>query len=345
MILNGAYVGVILLMIIEKLDLRRECFLAADILKLIILVNKNQDKNISEMIKHKGFNNLWNEYNSDQHTLRADTSYPNGVDLLNWTSEISCSSFTVDCPEITNFNSYHLLAYLKKYGVYLAEILYESQRPHVSKDKATAVSYWWRRDLVHVLGHCIHYAYSRHYDTRDENYVWLDIVNINQNSRNLSEELTIVPTVYTTAEYHILISKENLRRGWCFFECALRTSAIHSNNNLKSTHIPERDDVFEEAAENFLKLKAVIRKAIFKFQNSKFTEESDREFVKNKIDQLLGSVSEAEYLMLKAFDMQQMPDSPVRPKKITQQKITQIKELALQNGLSIPEEELQNLLT
>ncbi len=178
-------------------------------------------------------------------------------------------------------------------------------------------------------------------------------MNINQNARDIGAELKIVPEVYTTAAYHIMvclfycislvtrncsllifyllcrdkegfqqhlplmvlnmslqstsndhgsrrnliqISKEDMIRGWCWFECALRNKAMRSNN-LVETHYKEHSNsmlsnaqIMKGPTQYYLNpLKDFAITWSFQFQHTQFTVESDRQHVLNTVKEQLGA--------------------------------------------------------
>lgn len=51
-----------------------------------------------------------------------------------------------------------------------------------------------------------------------QDYLWIDIVNINQNAKDVNAELSILPSIYKNFDRHFIISFESFFRGWCLFE-------------------------------------------------------------------------------------------------------------------------------
>ena len=134
-------------------------------------------------------------------------------------------------------------------------------------------------------------------------YIWLDIININQNARNITAELEIVPIVYTTANNHAFISRSDLIRGWCYFEYLLRTSVF--SNNLYTFFIERKSELRQDFY--FLEELAIhslnehILQETFRYSRTKFTVENDRKFVENEIIKRFGSLEKAEDFAMRAF--------------------------------------------
>lgn len=57
-------------------------------------------------------------------------------------------------------------------------------------------------------------------------FVWLDIINIDQNRRQLQEEVQLTLKVYAGAARHVVASPACWSRGWCLFEMAIRNRAL-----------------------------------------------------------------------------------------------------------------------
>lgn len=51
-----------------------------------------------------------------------------------------------------------------------------------------------------------------------DEYIWLDIVCINQNSKNIKEDLEILPIVYENSKNHFILTCKCFERSWCIFE-------------------------------------------------------------------------------------------------------------------------------
>lgn len=64
-------------------------------------------------------------------------------------------------------------------------------------------------------------------------FVWLDIVNVNQNSRDIVAELSILPEIYGSASRHVIAGFDCFSRGWCLFEIAMRNQALVQSEDPK----------------------------------------------------------------------------------------------------------------
>ena len=89
-----------------------------------------------------------------------------------------------------------------------------------------AVTYSWKTPLIHVLQH-LGAGKARRFDTTSADpLIWLDIFCINQNARDITQELRICDVVYGKAEVHaVLETQVTMQRTWCLHEVLLRSEA------------------------------------------------------------------------------------------------------------------------
>ena len=178
--------------------------------------------------------------------------------------------------------------------------------------------------------------------------VWLDIVNINQNARNIATELLVIRKVFTSASQHIMISREDLSRGWCFFEYALRNSVIQNtyDDRDKLTWFPEKshqmteDFLFLQDLNNMENMHDFIKTESFRFYKTEFTVESDRDIIESEILKLFGSVEVVEEKIKESFASQgQLSLLPSNKPKtsLNQRHINLTIETARKHNIIIPE--------
>ena len=106
-------------------------------------------------------------------------------------------------------------------------MFYEQNEPWVKHDQSSswdAVTYSWTEPLLEMLS------------TLD--YIWLDIININQNSKDIVQELKILPTIYRHPLHKIVNIGTAIQRGWCCYEIAIHNAA---DSNKKSFLAFSRD--------------------------------------------------------------------------------------------------------
>ena len=183
---------------------------------------------------------------------------------------------------------------------------------------------------------------------KPDGHIWLDIININQNARNINKELDIIPTVYKNAQKHIMISRSDLTRGWCYFEYAIRTKAFPYGGTI----FPEQHNDISKAVvylkdfEGTEQVRDYIRQETFRFSRTKFTVESDRENVSQRIVDLFENLESAEKQAKDAFyneDWINMQSAPLHPKFVTMDEIENLVEVAAKFNIIIPEYILDGL--
>lgn len=176
-------------------------------------------------------------------------------------------------------SSYDVCNYLKTHGVYPAKELYERKLPYVNATADyTAITYRWTYDVDYLLSFC------------GEDYVWLDIVNINQNSKDIVADLSILPKIYKEFDRHYVFSFESFYRGWCLLEICVA--------NEEAPYFVSEPQIFDsdynmvynnrKICDNNNPIDFVVEDV--DFQKCKFSVESDRQYVTDVVLQRYGSI-------------------------------------------------------
>eukprot|EP00128_Syssomonas_multiformis_P005808 Colp12_sorted_trinity150504_noHs@28603 len=232
--------------------------------------------------------------------------------------------------EVTSFD---LLSFATKNGVYYAqEMAQQGYEYSTDLDNILAVSYSWKERRLLDLFTCLRPrqfqdvpsgprdrldpATEAEFDPQDiafeewntprpatgacyvlsKEFVWLDIININQNSRHIGLDLACLPLIYQSAKFHIVSSLIAYERGWCCYEIAVRGSSgqqctpfIEPQDLARQIDIRVLDPNGDHTGFVTGKMSEVC------FKNAKFTVESDRDHILKAILESFGTVE--------AFDM------------------------------------------
>ncbi len=218
---------------------------------------------------------------------------------------------------LNEFTSNHLLNVLQTKSQYLAEVCSQHSLRHTVANDYLAITYTWSEPLLPLL-RIIQKEY--HEERLPLPYLWIDIVNINQNAKNIVEELHVLPYIYKGCTKHVISISECFTRGWCLFEIAvhnqdedvsldiMRYSYFDSSQYVatyqevvrklfcegKPSRVLDYDGKLESQVRKFLDSpeaatmedakKGLEIVAPYSFEVSKFTVERDREFVQMSID-------------------------------------------------------------
>jgi hypothetical protein len=113
--------------------------------------------------------------------------------------------------------------------------------------------------------------------------MWLDIVNLNQNAKDITAELSIIPMIYKENDRHRIFSLECFFRGWCLLEIC---TANEDNFSFMSELITEDGDYNLIFNSNKIVDSHSDRDFIAEnvdFKACKFTVEGDRTYVTDEI--------------------------------------------------------------
>ncbi len=123
-------------------------------------------------------------------------------------------------------------------------------------------------------------------------YVWLDIININQNSKDIVKELEILPKIYKHDTHKIINIHNAIRRGWCCYEIA-----VHNANTKKLSYLafskPHlaklKAAVLEKKSNPELKDTIGIAEPA-DFRKCNFSVESDRQYVEAAVIEMFKDI-------------------------------------------------------
>jgi hypothetical protein len=124
--------------------------------------------------------------------------------------------------------SHHVQAYLKANGLFLPDTSSAFRRgvPDI------AITYSWAAPLGNVE-HLIHEGMQQAGLSYDAS-VWLDVICVNQNAKDIIAELSISDIVYKQAKFHfVLDTPVSLKRTWCLYEIALRMEVADAQEHKK----------------------------------------------------------------------------------------------------------------
>lgn len=156
--------------------------------------------------------------------------------------------------------------------IYLAELLCDKNM-NIENVDFVCFSYSWKTTTIDDFINTIT-VIMKIYNVR---YVWLDIFQINQFSKNLSSELEIIKIVYSKCKYHFILNTDSIFRGWCLYEIYL--------HNLEKKILKS---IFLEFSLDKLKPLITINELgqqilCLDFDESQFTFEEDKRYLREMI--------------------------------------------------------------
>ena len=135
------------------------------------------------------------------------------------------------------------------------------------------MSYQWKSNW-HAILRFILYSIDRVL----EEYMWIDVFCLNQVNQSRMKTVRRSDEIYYHAKGYHLIEIGSLFRGWVLFEL----SSVSETLLPPKTHVATKDAALIDMAKHHL--------STLGFHGCKFTEESDRKIVENKIIDKYGSV-------------------------------------------------------
>lgn len=118
-----------------------------------------------------------------------------------------------------NNNFYELEKYLKNKNLYLIKNI-ESinlDLEEINKHKYNCCTYPWSLEIYRFFDFLKH---------RMDEYIWIDIVCIDQNSKNIVEDLKMLPLVYKNSQNHFILTCKCFERAWCTYEIMIYNQTI-----------------------------------------------------------------------------------------------------------------------
>ncbi len=155
----------------------------------------------------------------------------------------------------------------------MSELFYQQKEPFLRCQTDTnwdAITYSWQEPLLNFL--------------IDLDFIWLDIININQNSKDILQELQILPAIYKHENHKVINLGAALQRGWCCFEIAVHNADVKKKSALGFGR--EQLHALHKAVQqhgSFEDLKRAVGVTNPEFEKCMFTVEKDREQVYNEV--------------------------------------------------------------
>lgn len=143
----------------------------------------------------------------------------------------------------------------------------------LTKISYAVISYQWRSKW-HTIAEFLLHSINR----VTEEYIWIDVLCVNQRDPNRMKTVRRSDEIYHNAASYHLIEIGSLFRGWVLFEL----SSVRDSLIPPRIHITLKDPAMVDMAKQFLRSTG--------FNGCKFTAESDREIVEKKIVDSYGSV-------------------------------------------------------